>query len=194
MSIGAKRLASKAAILIVCGLAAFATGAIVVHAATSAQTAKKKKRDKAQPSFKIQTQVMGQISPGRSAPLKISLANTRAKTIWLTRFVVTLRLDKAHIAAGCSIRRDYRVVQFPRKFFPYKIAKAKKPRGKKKKIKLKYRAIPAKKANGKPTLMMLSPPGVNQDACKGATLTLTYTTKSQTRKPKKKAKKSVAQR
>lgn len=191
MSISAKRLASKAAILIVCGLAAFATGAIVVHAATSAQTsAKKKKRSKAQPSFKIRTQVTDQISPGRTVPLKISFANTRTKNIWLTRFAVRLNLDKAHMAAGCSIRRDYRVMQFPKKFFPYKIPKAKLPKGKKK-LKLTYREIPAKKSNGKPALIMLSPPGVNQDACKGATLSLSYTTRSSTKRPRT-LKKSVA--
>lgn len=193
MSISAKRLASKAAILIVCGLAAFATGAIVVHAATSAQTSAKKKRSsKAKPSFKIRTQLMGQLSPGRSVPLKISFANTRTKSIWLVRFAVRLNLDKAHMAAGCSIRRDYRVMQFPKKFFPYKMSKAKRIPGTKK-LRLKYRTIPAKKSNGKPALIMTAPRGVNQDACKGATLTLSYTTRASTKKPRK-ARRSVAAR
>lgn len=193
MSISAKRLASKAAILIVCGLAAFATGAIVVHAATSAQTsAKKKVSSKAKPSFRIRTQLMDQLSPGRSVQLKISFANTRNKNIWLHRFAIRLNLDKAHMAAGCSIRRDYRVMQFPKKFFPYKISKAKRIKGTKK-LRLKYRTIPAKKSNGKPRLIMLALPGVNQDACKGATLTLSYTTRSSTKKPRK-ARKSVAAR
>lgn len=194
MSISAKRLASKAAILIVCGLAAFATGAIVVHAATSAQTAatKKKVSSKAKPSFRIRTQLTDQLSPGRRVPLNISFANTRDKNIWLHRFAVRLNLDKAHMAAGCSIRRDYRVMQFPKKFFPYKIPKAKRIKGTKK-LRLKYRTIPAKKSNGKPALIMLAPPGVNQDACKGATLTLSYTTRSSTKKPRK-ARRSVATR
>lgn len=192
MSISAKRLASKAAILIVCGLAAFATGAIVVHAATSAQTtAKKKKRSKAQPSFQIRTQMTAQLSPGRTVPLSVSFANTRTKNIWLTRFAILMKIDKAHMAAGCSLKRDYRVLQFPKKFFPYKIPKAKKAGNKK--IRLKYRTIPAKKSNGKPALIMLAPSGVNQDACKGATLTLSYTTRSSTKKPRK-LKKSVATR
>lgn len=193
MSISAKRLASKAAILIVCGLAAFATGAIVVHAATSAQTtAKKKVSSKARPSFRIRTQLMDQLSPGRTVPLRISFANTRNKNIWLSRFAVRLNLDKAHMAAGCSIRRDYRVMQFPKKFFPYKIPKAQRIKGTKK-LRLKYRTIPANKSNGKPALIMLAPPGVNQDACKGATLTLSYTTRSSTKRPRK-ARKSVATR
>lgn len=193
MSTSAKRLASKAAILIVCGLAAFATGAIVVHAATSGQTtAKKKVSSKPRPSFRIRTQLTEQLSPGRTVPLKISFANTRDKNIWLHRFAVRLTIDKAHMAAGCSIRRDYRVMQFPKKFFPYKIAKAQRIKGTKK-LRLKYRTIPAKKSNGKPALIMLAPPGVNQDACKGATLTLNYTTRSSTKKPRK-AKRSVATR
>lgn len=193
MSISAKRLASKAAILIVCGLAAFATGAIVVHAATSAQTtAKKKVSSKARPSFRIRTQLMDQLSPGRTVPLRISFANTRNKNIWLSRFAVRLNLDKAHMAAGCSIRRDYRVMQFPKKFFPYKIPKAQRIKVTKK-LRLKYRTIPANKSNGKPALIMLAPPGVNQDACKGATLTLSYTTRSSTKRPRK-ARKSVATR
>lgn len=193
MSISAKRLASKAAILIVCGLAAFATGAIVVHAATSAQTsAKKKVSSKARPSFRIRTQLTEQISPGRTVPLKISFANTRNKNIWLHRFAVRMNLDKAHMDAGCSIRRDYRMMQFPKKFFPYKIPKAKRIPGTKK-LRLKYRTVPAKKSNGKPALIMLSPPGVNQDACKGATITLSYTTRSSTKRPRK-VKRAVATR
>jgi hypothetical protein len=192
MSIRAKRLASKAAILIVCGLAAFATGAIVVHAATHAQVSKKKRKKKALPSFYIRAQLDQQLSPGRSVPIKLSFANNQSKNVWLTRLAVTLRLDKAHSAAGCSVKRDYNVVQLPKKFFPLKLPKAKKPK-KGKKVKLRYRAAPAKKAAGRPTLMMLAPAGVNQDACKGATLTLTYTTKSSTKRPRKvKAKRSVA--
>lgn len=181
MSKRAKRLASKAAILIVCGLAAFATGAIVVHAATSAQTAAAKK--KAQPSFYVRAQFTDQLAPGKTVPLKLSIANNRTRNIWITRMAVQLKMDQAHQDAGCNLPRDYRIVQLPRKFFPYKLAKAKQLRSKKK-LKLKYRSIPAKKTNGKPALMMVSLPNVNQDVCKGATLTIGFLTRSSTKKPR----------
>src|SRR4051794_12627043 len=120
MSISAKRLASNAAILIVCGLAAFATGAIVVHAATSAQITKTKHRTPPKPTFMIRAQVTEQLTPGKSVPVRISLASNRLKPIWILRLSIRLAIDQQHAARGCSVARDYRVVQMPKRAFPFR--------------------------------------------------------------------------
>jgi hypothetical protein len=188
MSIRARGMAAKTAILIVVGIAAFATGAFVVHAATSssAQTAKKKAKGKA--AFRIRTQVTDQLFPGKAVKLKVSLANNRPKPLWVKRLTLKLAIDQAHMNAGCSVARDYRVEQLPKKAFPIKLAKKPKAKKikKKRKAKIHWKPIKAKRARGKPTLTMLNLPSVNQDACKGATLTISYRSQASLKKPKSK--------
>jgi hypothetical protein len=191
MSTSARRMASKAAILIVCGLAAFATGAIVVHAATTAQTAKKK-RAKPWPNFMINAQVSAPLTPGKSVPIKISLASNRLKPIWILRLSVRLTVDQKHAAAGCSVARDYRVVQIPRAAFPIRLAKA-FAATKKRKARLRWRTLRAKRTRGRPTLMMLNLPEVNQNACKGATLTVGFNSRSINKRPRRAGWKASAQ-
>lgn len=186
-------MASKAAIVIVCGLAAFATGAIVVQAATSAQTAKaKRKPSKRIPTFMIRAQVTAPLTPGRSVPLKITLGNNRLKPIWILRLSVRLAVDQIHAARGCSVARDYRVVQIPKAAFPIKVAKA-RAATKTRKGRLRWRTLRAKRTRGRPTLMMLNLPGVNQNACKGATLTVSFNSRSINKKPRKLAWKAAAE-
>lgn len=185
MSIGATRLASRAAILLVCGLAVFAAGAIVVHAATSAQVAKKKKKPlaKAWPAFMIRAQVPGDVAPGKSVPIRISVANNRLKPIWILRLSVRMTVDAKHANAGCKVSRDYHVVQMPKVVFPIKVpsyirATSKKP------ATLRWRPLRPSRTRGKPILMMHNLPSVNQNACKGATLTLSFASKSIMKRPR----------
>jgi hypothetical protein len=185
MSASGTRLASRTAILLVCGLVAFATGAIVVHAATSAQTAKKKKRANAWPAFMIRAQVAENLAPGVNAPIKLSVANNRLKPIWIMRLSVRLAVDAAHVRRGCSVSRDYHVVQMPKAVFPFKVASFYRAT-KKRKATLRWRTLRTRRTGGKPILMMHNLPGVNQNACKGATLTLNFATRSSMKKPKRK--------
>jgi hypothetical protein len=194
MSIDAKRLASRAALLLACGLLAFATGALVVHAATTAQTTKKKKQTGTAPAFMIRAEVMGKLAPGRAVPVKIALANNRLKPIWIRRLSIRLAIDPAHVRAGCTATRDYHVVQLPKRVFPFKLATFHRAT-KKHKARLRWRTLRARRTLGKPQLMMLNLPGVNQNACKGSTLTLTFATNSTLKKPRhKKAWKAAAER
>lgn len=182
-----RRGAAKTAIVIVAGLAAFATGALVVSAATTAQQSAKKKKTRAKASFLIRTKVAGQLQPGIKVPLKISLANSRPKAIWIKRLKVVVGVDKAHAVAGCSATRDYTVEQIPKKFFPFKLVKqpkVKPTRGKKKQVKTHWKPLKTARRQGKPTLSMNYLPSVNQDACKGATLTIAYRSQSTTKKPR----------
>lgn len=185
MSIGGTRLAYRAAFLLACGLVAFATGAIVVHAATSAQVAKKKKRTPAWPAFMIRAQVAEGLAPGRSVPIKISLANNRLKPIWIIRLSVRLAVDAKHAQAGCKVSRDYQVVQIPKAVFPYKVASYYRA-AENREATLRWRTLRDRRTRGKPILMMNNLPSVNQNACKGATLTINFASKSARKKPVRK--------
>lgn len=184
MSNSARRRVAKAMIIIVAGLAAFATGALVVNAATTGQVSAKKKRGKPQASFQIRAQITRQLQPGVKVPIKISVSNNRPKALWIKKLTVLLAVDKAHAEAGCSVARDYRVEQLPKKFFPYKVMKGPKVRNGKKAVKVRWKALSAKKRQGKPTLSMVALPTVNQDACKGATLTIAFKSTSGMKKPR----------
>ncbi|MBJ7457747.1 MAG: hypothetical protein JHD02_01025 [Thermoleophilaceae bacterium] len=183
MSASGTRLASRTAILLVCGLVAFATGAIVVHAATSAQVAKKKKKPPAWPSFLIRAEIAQGLAPGKNVPIKISVANNRLKPIWITRLAVRLAVDDKHARAGCKVSRDYHVVQLPKSVFPFKVVSYYRAT-KKSPAKLRWRTLRDSRTRGRPILMMHNLPSVNQNACKGATLKLTFASKSTLKKPK----------
>jgi hypothetical protein len=181
------QLSAKTAVLIVCGIVALAGVAVAVNATDTFQASvAKKKRGKKQASFQIRTKVPGTLSPGKTLPVEISLANKRPVNLWIKRLSLRLSIDPAHAAAGCSVARDYRVTQIPKKFFPYKLVKAKKSRKRKKKQKLKWRKLPARKRGGNPKLTMLALPDVNQNACKGATLKISFKSRSTTKKPRSK--------
>lgn len=183
MSADGTRLASRTAILLVCGLVAFATGAIVVHAATSAQVAKKKKKKgPAWPSFMIRAEVAQGLAPGQNVPIKISVANNRIKPIWIRRLSIRLAIDDKHARAGCKVDRDYHVVQMPKAAYPFKIASYHRAT-KTSPARLRWRKLRDRRTRGRPILMMHNLPSVNQNACKGATLNLTFATRSTLKKP-----------
>jgi len=189
MSISAKRLASNAAILIACGLAAFAAGAIVVHAATDSPATSAKKKLRGIPSYKIMTRLSGRLSPGKTVQVRLYLANNLNKPVSVKRLSLVLKVDKAHAAKGCSATRDYRVIQLPKRAFPYKLSPRGKPTGNKKlkkKQRARWRRMRPKQAAHLPAIRMLNLRGVNQDACKGARLRVTFRTLP-TRKKKSRA-------
>ena len=188
MSASGTRRASRTAILLMCGLVAFATGAIVVHAATTAQVAKKKKRANAWPAFMIRAQVAGDLAPGRNVPIKISVANNRLKPIWILRLSVRLAVDAKHARAGCKVARDYHVDQMRKSVFPIKVSSFYRAT-KKSPARLRWRTLRSSRTRGRPILMMNNLPSVNQNACKGATLTLNFASKSSMKKPRTLARK-----
>ncbi|MGK2878537.1 MAG: hypothetical protein ACSLFF_08185 [Solirubrobacterales bacterium] len=177
-------MASRTAILLVCGLVVFAAGAIVVHAATSAQVAKKKKNP-ARPSFMIRAEVAQGLAPGKNVPIKISVANNRSKPIWITRLSVRLAIDDLHARSGCKVDRDYHVVQMRKAVFPFKVASHHRAT-KKRPARLRWRTLRDSRTRSRPILMMHNLPSVNQNACKGATLKFTFANRSTLKKPVRK--------
>jgi hypothetical protein len=182
-----KRTTARTTAITAAALMLLATGAWAYSSVNRPEVAKSK-RTKAQPSFQIRASLPGELSPGRTLPVKVSLANNRPRAIWLTRMRLSLTVDPAHAAAGCSADRDYAVSQLPRKFLPYKIRKGKKPKRRRlgQKPVSRFQPLSAKKRQGKPTITMVNLGSVNQDPCKGAQLTIGFTTKSTTRKPRAK--------
>ncbi|MBJ7353530.1 MAG: hypothetical protein JHC98_01780 [Thermoleophilaceae bacterium] len=176
-------MASRTAILLVCGLAAFAAGAIVVHAATSAQVAKKKTRTPAWPAFMIRAQVTSELNPGKNVPIRVSVANNRLKPIWLLRLSVRVAVDEKHVRAGCKADRDYHVVQLPKAAFPIKVASYNRASGSQPAT-LRWRTLRDRRTRGRPILMMHNLANVNQNACKGATLTLNFASRSIDKRPR----------
>lgn len=197
-----KRVVAKAAIIAVTGLAVLAAGALVVTAATTiGQTAKKKKKKKKRgkpvPSFIANVKISGQLSPGRTLPIALTVANNRKGRQWITSLTIHASIDAQHATAGCSATRDFRVGQIPSRVFPY-MMRATRYRKKKKGRKAKPITKPmrSKYMNGRPTITMVNLATVNQNACQGATVTLKATGRSVTRKPrmKKHKKKSTRQK
>lgn len=181
-----KRLASNATILFVCGLAAFAAGAIVVHAASESQAARAIKKQRAIPSFKIMTRLSERLSPGKTTQVRLYLANNLNKPVTVKRLSLKLRVDEAHAAKGCSVKRDYRVIQLPKRAFPYTLKPRGRPSGTKKSRKnqrARWRRMRPKQAAHLPAIKMLDLRDVNQDACKGARLRVSFRT-TPTRKKK----------
>jgi hypothetical protein len=187
----AHRTLRRSALPLVAALIALAVGAFVVHAASEAQTAKKKR--KAPAAFIVTGTLAAPIAPGGAQQVKVKLSNKQSFPIYVTKLKFGVSIDPAHAAAGCSVPRDFAIAQLTKKTFPIKLRakkKVKKRKGKSaRKRKIAWVAIKPKKAKGLPSLAMHNLPGVNQDACKGATLNLLFSGKAQKIKPGKKKRK-----
>lgn len=182
------RVSSRTVLPVAIAACLLLVGSLVVNAATRGEVAKKRR---AKTAFIVKGEMVTTLRPGVKSQVKVSLANKKYTAIWVKSLRMSVSIDVAHAAAGCSVGRDFRVTQLPRKAFPLKLTKAKKQRKargskKKRKAKVRWRAITAKKAKGLPAIEMVNLPDVNQDACKGATLNLKFTGKATNKKPKRK--------
>lgn len=183
-----RRVTLRSAVSIVALLCALTLGALAVRAATTSQTVQSQRAK----AFIVKGELVAPLRPGTASQVKVSLANKKYTAIWIKSLRFTATVDSAHAAAGCSIARDFQIVQLSKKAFPIKLAAAKKPKkrkgGKKRKATVRWRAIPASKAKGLPSIAMRNLADVNQDACKGATLNLKFSGKATNKKPGRKAK------
>lgn len=177
------RLTARSMFSIATALCALLVGALAVHAAVASRDAKISRRA---PAFVVRGTMATELSPGTKAQVKVSVANKKYAAIWIKSLRMSITIDAAHAAAGCSVARDFKITQLPIKTFPLKLAaakKAKKRRGKKSKAKISWKPVPAKKSKGMPAIEMVNLDDVNQDACKGATLNLKFSAKATNKKP-----------
>src|SRR4051794_10388610 len=173
----------KAALLSCAAVFALFLGALVVQAADDAATAKRKPRV----AFTARGTLVGQLNPGATRRVSVKLRNRQKYPIWVTNVRFTFTVDAVHRAAGCSPTRDFQSFQLKRSAFPIKLKARGKSRKRSKKSS-RWKTIPVKRAAGRPAIAMPNLTGTNQDACKGASLRLTFKGKAVKRAPRKSRK------
>ena len=99
------------------------------------------------------------LRPGTSQPLDLRLTHPHGYSLAITKLTVTVVVDRAHARAGCDGRRDFRVIGIPQRSYPIRL----RPRRRASLRALGVRVLPR--------VAMVALPR-NQDACKGARLTL----------------------
>lgn len=108
-------------------------------------------------SFAIAGDVPGKLRPGVRHSIRLVLTNRHPFPVRLVRVRIRGRVDAAHRAAGCTMRRDFAIDQLPRWRQPLIGAHSTR-----------------RLARGRPGLRLRNDPLRNQDACKGAKVTLRY--------------------
>lgn len=190
-----KRSARRLTVSIASSLIALAIGAFVVHAATVGHRAETSKRAV---GFLILGKVAEPLQPGTSSQVKVYVAAKRKKALWITAMRMSLKVDAAHAAAGCSPDRDFTITQLPKSAYPIKLAPMRKARrtGKisiskrkrKRKVTVKWRSVSQKRSQGLPAITMKNLSDVNQDACKGAALNLIFSGQAVNKRPRGKVR------
>jgi hypothetical protein len=164
-------------------MAAFLALASVVHASIRAGSA----RPPAQPAFAIAGDLRGPLRPGGSQPIDLALGNRTRSTLWITNLRVTVEVDAAHGAAGCSADRDFSVGQLPADSFPILLPPGRLfGPGWPAQIAWHMRSTRALSALGvsvRPSIAMVDL-AQNQDACKGATLHLRFSGTARRSRPR----------
>lgn len=118
--------------------------------------------------FTISGDLAGQLAPGRRLPLDLTLTNPNGVPIRVTNLYVGIdHVDEAH-AAACPAHPNFAVTQFSGRYHDLRV-----PTGGT--VRLSGLGVPA---SNWPQVEMVET-GVNQDACKGATVTFTYSGSAQ---------------
>jgi hypothetical protein len=111
--------------------------------------------------FNIAGDLQGGIAPGHVAPLELTLVNPGERPIEITK--LSVKVAAATSNPGCSGEVHFRVRQAPEDGFPLVLP----AKGTRTLSELGFAA------DAKPQVEMVNLP-VNQDACKGAAITLSY--------------------
>ena len=112
------------------------------------------------------------LRPGVSLPLNLVLTNRYHFPLQITRLTVRASVDRRHRAAGCSVRRDFAARQLAFSAYPIGL-----PRG-------RTRRLTQLGVHPLPRIRMRALARTNQDACKGASLRLSYSASARARKPR----------
>lgn len=99
------------------------------------------------------------LRPGTSQTLDLRLTNPHRYSLAVSKLTVAVVVDRAHARAGCDGRRDFRSTGVPSSSYPIRL----RPRRTVSLRRLGVRTLPR--------VAMVALPR-NQDACKGARLTL----------------------
>lgn len=180
------RIATRAfaGAIIAAGLTLMVT--MTALAVTGRESAKARRTGSA---FIAKGEIAAALRPGSIESVDVSLANRSSGPIWIKSLRMSVSIDAAHAAAGCSATRDFRIEQIPANAFPLSLKRAgklnaKRARGRRRAAaRIRWYSIRARRAKGFPSIEMVNLGDVNQDACKGATLNLIFTGKATNKRP-----------
>ena len=110
-------------------------------------------------SFRVGASLTRPLRPGTSQAVDPRLSNRYRYSLAITRLTVAVVVDPVHARAGCDARRDFRSIAIPPRSLPFRLRARRTVRL----SRLRVRALPR--------VAMVARPS-NQDACKGARLTL----------------------
>ena len=116
--------------------------------------------------FTIKGDARVPLRPGSSQALNPALTNRYRFKLWVTRLTVRVSVDRRHLRAGCSVRRDFAVRQLASRAYPIGL-----PRRSTRRLS-RLRARPRRAPLPRVRMRYLA--YRNQNACKGARLRLSY--------------------
>jgi len=162
----ARGLASRALLALTGALLVLVPAAFALHMVAGRGSAEPAR----QRPFAIGGDLRVALRPGVSLPLNLVLTNRYHFTLQITRLTVRASVDRRHRAAGCSVRRDFAARQLAFSAYPIGL-----PRG-------RTRRLTQLGVHPLPRIRMRALARTNQDACKGASLRLSYSARA--RKPR----------
>lgn len=112
-------------------------------------------------SFKVVANAPVPVRPGSAQELDLRLVNPHPYSLRITKLTVDVKVDPTHAKLGCDGRRDFRSIRMPPTSYPIRL----RPRRTATLRQLRVAVLPR--------LAMLNT-ARNQDACKGAKLTLKF--------------------
>lgn len=142
----AGRLAAAVTLLVVTAASALAIRAVADRDGV---------RFRAPTSFSIDGGVKGLMRPGSRRPIRLILTNRNTFALRVTHLHVKGQVDSIHRAAGCAMRRDYRIRQTSKRVNFVLPARSRRT----------LRQLSVKR---RPALRFINDPLRDQDACKGA--------------------------
>ena len=107
------------------------------------------------------TGTVGPLAPGLSYGLDLRLSNRHTFALGIRTLAVTLAVDRDHAAAGCVGAQNFAIAPLPPSAFPITLG----PRRSRRLSQLGVRRLP---------VVGMRALATNQDACKGARLTLKF--------------------
>jgi hypothetical protein len=157
---------------------AFVAIGSVVQASIRRHHHRHHRKDPPHARFDITGRVTVALMPGSTAPIDVALANRIRHVLWISGLKITVAVDAAHAAAGCSAARDYVVTQLPRETYPIQLP-ARSPYTTQWPARLRWPGAHHWRLRDLgvpvlPAISMLNLPEIDQDGCKGAKLQLRF--------------------
>lgn len=184
------RRTGRLLVVIAASVCLIAAASLAVEAATSINSAAKRRPSKA---FFVKARFSKPVRPGVKSQVFIRIRNRRRHTIWITHLRYKISIDRAHRRRGCTVKRNFEALQIRRKTFPIKVTRNRRYRVRKKR-KTRWLTPRMARMYGRPAVRMRNLKRVNQDACKGAKIKMTFRGRAVRHNPRKRKRGRRAKR